>query len=252
MWFRFQNGFFTDQNILCLSESAQLTFLFLCCEASKANVESFTTRIEYVSYLRKKSPEQITSDIYELQTFNLVCVEPAVICPAEAVTRPATITQDNESTATVVLTTDRQTDNTEQTRQDNAMGSANPIAARRVKPTAEKETAIAKTWHAYKQAYADRHGEPPPWNSKIAGQLKQFVSRIPASEAPDVAAFYVHHNSSRYVGAMHPAGMMLIDAEKLRTEWATGKQMTAHEAKASDRKQTNINVWQDLKAEFGK
>lgn len=87
------------------------------------------------------------------------------------------------------------------------------------------------TWEGYKAAYSQRHGEPPVWNAKIAGQLKHFMARVPASEAPDIATFYVKHNGARYVQAMHPIGLLLMDAEKLRTEWATGRTMTSAKAK---------------------
>jgi hypothetical protein len=97
------------------------------------------------------------------------------------------------------------------------------------------ESAGAKTWRAYKAAYQEKYGEAPAWNAKTAGQLKSFVSRIPATEAPDVAAFYVTHKDRFYVQAMHPVGLLLRDAEKLRTEWATGRQMTGVEARQGEK-----------------
>lgn len=39
-----------------------------------------------------------------------------------------------------------------------------------------------------------------------------------------MAAFYVTHRSSWYAEKMHPVNLLLQDAEKLRTEWATGRQ----------------------------
>ncbi len=140
---------------------------------------------------------------------------------------------------------------------DSGSGSAEvALVSKKPDPDAKAapdgESPTAKTWQAYKQAYATRYGEPPSWNAKTAGQLKQFISRIPQVEAPDIAAFYLGHNNYYYVSKGHPVGVMLQDAEKLRTEWVTGKQITSADAKNADRKQGNLNVWAEIKAEMGK
>jgi hypothetical protein len=96
-------------------------------------------------------------------------------------------------------------------------------------------SATALAWRAYRDAYAKRHGQAPPWNAKTAGQLKQFVSRIPASDAPAVAEFYLSHGGYRYASAMHPVGLLLMDAEKLYTEWSTGRKVTQSQARQSDK-----------------
>jgi hypothetical protein len=101
---------------------------------------------------------------------------------------------------------------------------------------------VSLTWAAYRDAYRDRHGSPPPWNAKNAGQLAHFVRRIPAEEAPQVAEFFVLHNASRYVSAMHPVGMLLQDAEKLRTEWFTGRKMTPGLARQHEQHDANVSV----------
>ena len=43
--------------------------------------------------------------------------------------------------------------------------------------------------------------------------------------------------------------MLVQDAEKLRTEWATGRQGTATQAVQADRTQTNFNAFAPLLAE---
>jgi hypothetical protein len=42
---------------------------------------------------------------------------------------------------------------------------------------------------------------------------------------------------------MHPVQLLLRDAEKLRTEWVTGRTVTATQANLADRTQTNANVF---------
>jgi len=58
----------------------------------------------------------------------------------------------------------------------------------------------------------------------VSAMLCKLVDKLGAEEAPLVAAFYVTHRSSWYAEKMHPVNLLLADAEKLRTEWATGRQ----------------------------
>jgi hypothetical protein len=105
------------------------------------------------------------------------------------------------------------------------------------------------TWEAYSAAYQDRYHAAPKWNKSVGGMVKNFVNKLGAEEAPHVAAFYLTHNSHFYVREMHCVRIMLRDAEKLRTEWATRRTVTDAEARQADRTQTNMNVWGKLIAE---
>lgn len=131
---------------------------------------------------------------------------------------------------------------------------AAPVAAKKEvkdkKPKADKEPLpTVGTWKAYAQAYAVRYQVEPVRNATVNGQLANLVSRLGADEAPAVAAFYVRSNNGRYVGAGHSVGMLVMDAEKLRTEWATGRQGTATAALQADKTQTNFNAFAPLIAE---
>lgn len=99
-----------------------------------------------------------------------------------------------------------------------------------VKPKAE----TAETWAAYSVAYERRHGVPPVRNASVNAKLAQFVKRVGAEEAPQIAAFFVGHNDAYYVKRGHPVGFLLADAEKLRTEWFTGRQITGTDAKHAE------------------
>lgn len=121
-----------------------------------------------------------------------------------------------------------------------------------VSPAVADATTVAPTseaWTAYSQAYESRYGAMPVRNASVNGQLALFVARIGAAEAPAVARFYVGHQAQFYVRAMHAVGPMLKDAEKLRTEWATGRQVTNGQAAQADRTQTNFNAFAPLIAE---
>jgi len=107
----------------------------------------------------------------------------------------------------------------------------------------------AAVWEAYSAAYHTRYGAPPVRNARVNGQLAQLVARLGAEEAPHVAAHYVGHNGAYYVRSMHDTAALLRDAEKLRTEWATGRRVTQTAATQVDRTQTNYDSFAPLLAE---
>lgn len=79
----------------------------------------------------------------------------------------------------------------------------------------------SEVWEAYRSGYSRRYCVEPVRNASVNGQLAQFITRIPIDEAPAVAAFYLSHQGGLYVSAKHPVNLLLRDAEKLRTDWAT-------------------------------
>lgn len=127
---------------------------------------------------------------------------------------------------------------------------ARPIARRRPivgAPAPPPKT--SHTWNAYCHAYLSRWGVEPLRNAKVNGMLARFIERVPASEAPSVAAFFVSSNRGLYVSAKHAISLLLRDAESLRTEWATGRASTDTEARQADRTQATGNAFAGLIAE---
>lgn len=102
--------------------------------------------------------------------------------------------------------------------------------------TKSKESAAftSETWEAYRVAYASRYGVDPVRNRQVNSMLYRFVEKLGEPESPKVAAFYVTHNAQWYVSKMHPVNLLLADAEKLRTEWATGTKMTSSAVKNAE------------------
>lgn len=131
---------------------------------------------------------------------------------------------------------------------DSLAGAASqaPPPKRAVKTTPAPTSA---TWDAYALAYQRRYGVEPLRNGKVNGQLAQFLGRVPVDEAPLIAAFYVGHKNRFYVEKGHAVDYLLRDAEKLRTEWATGRQVTATQAQQADRTQTNLDAFGGMLAE---
>lgn len=92
-----------------------------------------------------------------------------------------------------------------------------------------REAKISKSapvWEAYARAFMLRYGAEPPRNAKVNALLCQLVDRLGVEDAPHVAAFYVEHDGRWYVEKGHSVAVMVTDAEKLRTEWATGRTVT--------------------------
>lgn len=129
----------------------------------------------------------------------------------------------------------------EETEEIVAMGVESPSSPKKTKHKKEPAKTTA-TWKAYSLAYHNRYGVDPIRNARVNGQLTNFIKLIPHEEAPHVAAYYVDHNNNFYVQKMHPVGLMLSDAEKLRTEWATNKQMTRRTAQHADDRQSMVNT----------
>ena len=103
-----------------------------------------------------------------------------------------------------------------------------------------------ETWQAYSDAYELKYQATPVRNATVNGQISAFIKRIGFDEAPMVAAFYVNHNNSFYVQKMHSVGLLLADAEKLRTEWVTKNTMTSTQARQADKTQARGNVFNKL------
>lgn len=164
--------------------------------------------------------------------------EPRTIEPLTNNHKPITTNQEP-------LTTKPKSDS-----KESSLKPLSGVVAKSDIPPAEKikpgEPITRETWKFYSEAYFLRYGAEPVRNATVTGQLAQFVKRIGKEESPYVAAFFVHHNNQFYVQKMHTVGLLLADAEKLRTEWATKRTVTNTQARQVDRKQNTANVFNQL------
>lgn len=113
------------------------------------------------------------------------------------------------------------------------------------------QAACRETWESYAAAYADRYRTAPIRNVKTNSLIKRFCQLVPANEAPSVAAHYVHHNGQYYVAKLHPVELLVTDAAKLRTEWATGVRMTTTRARQIDQTGSMLDIVAEIKRERG-
>ena len=105
-----------------------------------------------------------------------------------------------------------------------------------------------KVWQSYRDAYQHRYGQPPILNGRVYGQVVNYCGRLPAEEAPIVASFYLSNGDQFYLKTMHPFGLLLKDAEKLRTEWITGRTVNAVQAKRSEQAEANAQAMSEYLA----
>lgn len=139
-----------------------------------------------------------------------------------------------------------QKQNQEQRQEQNGRGAAT-VPQLPANPPGNKEptplqTACRLVWGAYSSAYFDRYGTEPVRNAKVNSQVKQFVQLVGQDEAQHIAAFYVGLNKQFYVAKLHDLGLLVTDAQAIRTQWATGNTMTYQKAQQIDRMQTNANA----------
>jgi len=94
------------------------------------------------------------------------------------------------------------------------------------------------TWEAYAAEYSARYGAPPERNASVNGKLAQFINRVGAENAPAIAEFFVTLNERWYIQRMHQVGDLLSNAEKIATQWRTGRVSTQQAAQEQERQQT--------------
>ncbi len=127
---------------------------------------------------------------------------------------------------------------------------APPVATPPTKAELEQQmqSACKATWGAYRAAYRNRHGVDPVRNAKVNTNVRDLVKRLGREEAPLVAGWFVSVNEQYAVKRMHDLGVLLAGAEAYRTQWATGRQVTATIAQQQDQTQANASAADDAKA----
>lgn len=127
---------------------------------------------------------------------------------------------------------------------------APPVATPPTKAELEEQmqSACKATWGAYRAAYRNRHGVDPVRNAKVNTNVRDLVKRLGREEAPLVAGWFVSVNEQYAVKRMHDLGVLLAGAEAYRTQWATGRQVTATIAQQQDQTQANASAADDAKA----
>lgn len=101
-------------------------------------------------------------------------------------------------------------------------------------------------WSSYSEAYKKRWGVEPLRNAQQNALACKLVDKLGEDIAPKVTEFFCRHRDRLYTNAKHPLTLLVRDAEKIYTEWATGRMSTSGEAQQEDRTMTNLNAAADF------
>ena len=75
--------------------------------------------------------------------------------------------------------------------------------------------------------------------------LSYLKDSVPTAAA--VANFYLSHSDALYVRSGHTLDLLVRDAEKIRTEWLTGRKTTSISAKQAETRQNTVSVYDAIK-----
>lgn len=190
-------------------------------------VPSFTThQVINNREIASSLPDPVACDIYSIENNNLHAID----------TRHSRV-DDASGTSLCIAQGEGKGKEGKGREVEGDVPATVPVPGRR---KSEPNPLNVATWNAYASAYHDRYGVEPVRNATVNGQIANFVKRI-GENAPHVAAHYVTGNSSFYLTKGHGVGPMLADAEKLHTEWATGRRVTQSAARQADRSQSNLD-----------
>lgn len=107
------------------------------------------------------------------------------------------------------------------------------------------EAVTASTWEAYSAAFRGRYGIEPIRDAQTNTSLKRFIGRVGATDAPEIAAFYVAHPRPYYTDNSHSVAVLVRDVETLRTQWKTGRVEVGSHARSTGRTNFEARNYRD-------
>lgn len=222
-WFKFSSDFLIDEKILLLKPSAKLLFLHALCVKNKSGASHCSFNVKFSCNILGTTEQKLINDYNKILELGLICLPLDTKClPSDT-----------------IMVADgcpiREDKNKNKIRLDKSYEGVTDV------PTSPPEKSLgSKIFEAYADAYRERYGVEPARNARVNSQCNQLGQRL-GEEAIPIAVFFVRHNGRFYVQKSHPIGALLADAESLRTEWLTGKQVTVIEAIATENRQQLVN-----------
>jgi len=215
-WFKFKHKLFDDPDFYDFTKGEIVFWLYLLCEVSKQNRGDGTAIIchDRVEVLSRVGQSDVKTSLNKLKQKHIIDFK----------------------------TLRRRNVDVTQTREEKIREEKIRVEKTKSSEGVSNETKPSGAWVSYSIAYEKRYGTKPVRNATINSQLSGFVKRIGIEEAPMVAEFYLTHNDAFYLKSMHPVGLLLKDAEKLRTEWVTGKKMTNTSARLAETRSVTVDA----------
>lgn len=236
---------------------------------TKEGVGGYSKSTRYTITVPDTLPEKKKRTVAEQATVaqSATVAEQTTVADSTTVAERATQTLAESATRVVADSAIRKEHTKEHTNEHTSCGAteaapqsgqlipAEPVANATRKPktvlSPEMQEACRNTWDGYCSGYAARYGVEPVRNAKVSGQVVNFVKRVGMVDAPDIARWFPGHSASFYVSRGHTVDSLLRDAEKLRTEWMTGRVITSTKARQSDRSGATMSALQEVLAERG-
>jgi hypothetical protein len=201
------------------------------CSMSERSVFSHIDYLER-GFALKRENRKGRSSIYHLDPCKFCTPEDIAPTPANSSPAPANLADTPANSAPRIITKPLL----------KSPSNLNPSSSPEKQGEEEKLQSVCReTWKSYSNAYFSRYQTEPIRNASVNTFIKTFCKKIPHHEAPHVAAFFVAHNDKFYIQRTHHPSLMSKDAEGLRTQWATGRTMTATKANQLDKTASNFN-----------
>lgn len=225
-WFRHEAGMLCDHKFHGLSPAQRMVWVCLLYVACDRGTDEFELNLGWFAHHYRLNLRSIRTALDRFQVEGLIQLSEIIedATPKRSGRKPATNVTN--------VTNERNETNV----SDGVCARARPIRS---------ASSGSRVWDSYSKAYEKRYRSVPVRNVKTNSQLTSLVGRIGGEEAPLVAEFYVWHNDQFYVRQMHPVGLLLRDAEKLRTEWFTGTHMLGTKSREVERMQHNSDSWSE-------
>ena len=223
LWFKMEGGIFFDARFSTLCVNSKLFFVYLlseCCRANAGTVKISCSIVAKISGIRVNFVRKAVDDLESLQLVKVLTRRKDP--PENRVNGNRNSRVEKSSSAEKNML-----------QNQHEIGTIETSKSQTAKQITKTESKSAATWECYSRAYRKRYGVEPIRNLTINSQLKSFVERIGEQEAPEVAAYFVMLNDPWYTKQGHSVGILLKDAEKLRTMCLTGRRTTAIDPKTA-------------------
>ncbi len=221
-WFRLDHDLFENHDFFDFSHAEICSWVYLLCVASRKSSDQITLNMSHVERIGRIKEQDFRSALIKLQ--NIKCIK------IQGKTKRITLRTRNANDTDACTTLHNSTLHNS-TEQDTTLQVTKNMLA----------PASKVAWESYLTAYTKRYECAPIRNAKVNSLLKQLSSRLPGEHLGEVIHYYLQHKNPYYVQRGHSLECLLRDAEKVYTEWKTGRAVTNTEARQGDRDQALRN-----------
>jgi ubiquitin len=89
-------------------------------------------------------------------------------------------------------------------------------------------------WEAYRQSFQDRYRVAPLRGARENKHCSDLVRTLGLELARRLVVYYVNRMDAFYVNSKHPLGLLIVNLQKLNTEFQNGTQTTMSDARRAE------------------